>query len=144
MKRKYMLKKIISLIFALTLIAMLTTTAVAMETRASKLIISHSCVASADTDGKINVTFSITGKRIMSRIGAQSMSFYIKNGTSWKLVESYTEYYFGMSAMNKVTYDNTITYQGTAGADYKVVVTLFVKDSDGATDSRTYTKYVNT
>ncbi len=142
MKRKYMLKKIISLIFALTLIAMLTTTAVAMETRASKLIISHSCVASADTDGKINVTFSITGKRIMSRIGAQSMSFYIKNGTSWKLVESYTEYYFGMSAMNKVTYDNTITYQGTAGADYKVVVTLFVKDSDGATDSRTYTKYV--
>lgn len=142
MKRKYMLKKIISLIFALTLIAMLTTTAVAMETRASKLIISHSCVASADTDGKINVTFSITGKKIMSRIGAQSMSFYIKNGTSWKLVESYTEYYFGMSAMNKVTYDNTITYQGTAGADYKVVVTLFVKDSDGATDSRTYTKYV--
>ena len=142
MKRKYMLKKIISLIFALTLIAILTTTAVAMETRASKLIISHSCVASADTDGKINVTFSITGKRIMSRIGAQSMSFYIKNGTSWKLVESYTEYYFGMSAMNKVTYDNTITYQGTAGADYKVVVTLFVKDSDGATDSRTYTKYV--
>lgn len=142
MKRKYMLKKFISLIFALTLIAMLTTTAVAMETRASKLIISHSCVASADTDGKINVTFSITGKRIMSRIGAQSMSFYIKNGTSWKLVESYTEYYFGMSAMNKVTYDNTITYQGTAGADYKVVVTLFVKDSDGATDSRTYTKYV--
>ena len=137
-----MLKKIISLIFAWTLIAMLTTTAVAMETRASKLIISHSCVASADTDGKINVTFSITGKRIMSRIGAQSMSFYIKNGTSWKLVESYTEYYFGMSAMNKVTYDNTITYQGTAGADYKVVVTLFVKDSDGATDSRTYTKYV--
>ena len=142
MKRKYMLKKIISLIFALTLIAMLTTTAVAMETRASKLIISHSCVASAETDGKINVTFSITGKRIMSRIGAQSMSFYIKNGTSWKLVESYTEYYVGMSAMNKVTYDNTITYQGTAGADYKVVVTLFVKDSDGATDSRTYTKYV--
>ena len=142
MKRKYMLKKIISLIFALTLIAMLTTTAVAMETRASKLIISHSCVASADTDGKINVTFSITGKRIMSRIGAQSMSFYIKNGTSWKLVESYTEYYVGMSSMNKVTYDNTITYQGTAGADYKVVVTLFVKDSDGATDSRTYTKYV--
>ena len=142
MKRKYMLKKIISLIFALTLIAMLTTTAVAMETRASKLIISHSCVASADTDGKINVTFSITGKRIMSRIGAQSMSFYIKNGTSWKLVESYTEYYFGMSAMNKVTYDNTITYQGTAGEEYKVVVTLFAKDSDGATDSRTYTKYV--
>lgn len=136
------LKRSTSLILAIVLTTLLATTVAAAETRASTLIFSHSCVASADTDGKINVTFSITGKRIMSRIGAQSMSFYIKNGTSWKLVESYTEYYFGMSAMNKVTYDNTITYQGTAGADYKVVVTLFVKDSDGATDSRTYTKYV--
>ena len=95
-----------------------------------------------DTDGEIRVTFSITGKKIMSRIGAQSMSFYIKNGTSWKLVESYTEYYVGMSAMNKLSHGNTITYQGTAGEEYKVVVTLFVQDSDGATDSRTYTKYV--
>lgn len=135
-------KRSTSLILAIVLTALLATTAAAAETRASTLIFSHSCVASADTDGKINVTFSITGKKIMSRIGAQSMSFYIKNGTSWKLVESYTEYYVGMSAMNKVTYDNTITYQGTAGADYKVVVTLFAKNSDGETDSRTYTKYV--
>lgn len=135
-------KKIVTIILVVILTALLSTTAFAAESRASALIFSHSCVASADADGEINVTFSITGKGIMSRIGAQSMSFYIKNGTSWKLVESYTEYYVGMSAMNKVTYDNTITYQGTAGADYKVVVTLFVKDSDGASDTRTYTKYV--
>lgn len=142
MKARIALKRMVSFALALTLATLLTATAAAVETRASKLIISHSCVASADTDGKINVTFSITGKRIMSRIGAQSMSFYIKNGTSWKLVESYTEYYVGMSAMNKLSHGNTITYQGTAGEEYKVVVTLFVKDSDGATDSRTYTKYV--
>lgn len=136
------LKRCTSLILAIVLTTLLATTAAAAETRASTLIFSHSCAASADTDGKINVTFSITGKKIMSRIGAQSMSFYIKNGTSWKLVESYTEYYVGMSAMNKLSHGNTITYQGTAGEEYKVVVTLFVKDSDGATDSRTYTKYV--
>ena len=111
MKRKYMLKKIISLIFALTLIAMLATTAVAMETRASKLIISHSCVASADADGEINVTFSITGKGIMSRIGAQSMYFYVKSGSAWTLEKSYGQYSAGMNTTNKVTYDNTITYQ---------------------------------
>lgn len=135
-------KRIVSFVLALVLTTLLATVAVATEVRASALIVSHSCAASADTDGKINVTFSITGKKIMSRIGAQSMSFYIKNGTSWKLVESYTEYYVGMSAMNKLSHGNTITYQGTAGEEYKVVVTLFVKDSDGATDSRTYTKYV--
>lgn len=136
------LKRSTSLILAIVLTTLLATTAAAAETRASTLIFSHSCVASMETDGEIRVTFSITGKKIMSRIGAQSMSFYIKNGTSWKLVESYTEYYFGMSAMNKLYHGNTITYQGTAGEEYKVVVTLFVKDSDGATDSRTYTKYV--
>ena len=90
-----MLKKIISLIFALTLIAMLATTAVAMEPRASKLIISHSCVASADADGEINVTFSITGKGIMSRIGAQSMYFYVKSGSAWTLEKSYGQYSAG-------------------------------------------------
>ena len=102
MKARIALKRMVSFALALTLATLLTATAAAVETRASMLIASHSCIASMDTDGEINVTFSITGKRIMSRIGAQSMSFYIKNGTSWKLVESYTEYYFGMSAMNKV------------------------------------------
>lgn len=142
MKARIALKRMVSFALALTLATLLTATAAAAETRASMLIASHSCVASMDTDGEIRVTFSITGKRIMSRIGAQSMSFYIKNGTSWKLVESYTEYYVGMSAMNKLSHGNTITYQGTADEEYKVVVTLFVKNSDGETDSRTYIKYV--
>lgn len=142
MKAIIALKRMVSFALALTLATLLTATAAAVETRASMLIASHSCVASMDTDGEIRVTFSITGKKIMSRIGAQSMSFYIKNGTSWKLVESYTEYYVGMSAMNKLSHGNTITYQGTAGEEYKIVVTLFAKNSDGETDSRTYTKYV--
>lgn len=114
----------------------------AAEQRASALIISHSCVASMETDGEINVTFSITGKKIMSRIGAQSMYFYVKDGNTWTLSKSYGQYSTEMSTTNKVTYDNTITYQGTAGAQYKIVVTLFVKDSEGETDTRTYTKYV--
>ena len=136
------LKRCTSFILAIVLTTLLVTTAAAAETRASTLIFSHSCVASMETDGEINVTFSITGKKIMSRIGAQSMYFYVKDGNSWTLSKSYGQYSTGMSTTNKVTYDNTITYQGTAGAQYKIVVTLFVKDSEGATDTRTYTKYV--
>lgn len=142
MKARNILKRMMSLALVLTLITLLATTAAAAEMRASLLIASHSCVASADADGEINVTFSITGKRIMSRIGAQSMYFYVKNGSVWTLEKSYGQYSTGMSTTNKVTYDNTITYQGTKGAEYKIVVTLFVKDSDGASDTRTYTKYV--
>ena len=136
------LKRCTSFILAIVLTTLLVTTAAAAETRASTLIFSHSCVASMETDGEINVTFSITGKKIMSRIGAQSMYFYVKDGNTWTLSKSYGQYSTGMSTTNKVTYDNTITYQGTAGAQYKIVVTLFVKDSEGATDNRTYNKYV--
>ena len=136
------LKRCTSLILAIVLTTLLATTAAAAETRASTLIFSHSCVASMETDGEINVTFSITGKKIMSRIGAQSMYFYVKDGNTWTLSKSYGQYSTGMSTTNKVTYDNTITYQGSAGAQYKIVVTLFVRDSEGETDTRTYTKYV--
>lgn len=144
MMTKTATKRIVSFVLALVLTTLLATVAVATEVRASALIVSHSCSASAGTDGEMDVTFSITGKKIMSTIGAKSIYFYVKNGNTWKFDKLYTQYYIGMSAENKLTHGNTITYQGKAGTEYKNVVTLFVEDSEGATDSRTYTKYVNT
>lgn len=144
MKTRSIPKRMISLILALALIALFATNAAAMGMRASLLIASHSCSARAGTDGEMDVTFSITGKKIMSTIGAKSIYFYVKNGNTWKFDKLYTQYYTGMSAENKLTHGNTITYQGKAGMEYKIVVTLFVENSEGATDSRTYTKYVNT
>ena len=144
MKTRSIPKRMISLILALALIALFATNAAAMGMRASLLIASHSCYARAGTDGEMDVTFSITGKKIMSTIGAKSIYFYVKNGNTWKFDKLYTQYYTGMSAENKLTHGNTITYQGKAGTEYKIVVTLFVENSEGATDSRTYTKYVNT
>lgn len=144
MMTKTATKRIVSFVLALVLTTLLATVAVATEVRASALIVSHSCSASAGTDGEMDVTFSITGKKIMSNIGAKSIYFYVKNGNTWKFDKLYTQYYIGMSAENKLTHGNTITYQGKAGTEYKIVVTLFVEDSEGATDSRTYTKYVNT
>ena len=144
MMTKTATKRIVSFVLALVLTTLLATVAVATEVRASALIVSHSCSESAGTDGEMDVTFSITGKKIMSTIGAKSIYFYVKNGNTWKFDKLYTQYYIGMSAENKLTHGNTITYQGKAGTEYKIVVTLFVEDSEGATDSRTYTKYVNT
>ena len=144
MMTKTATKRIVSFVLALVLTTLLATVAVATEVRASALIVSHSCSASAGTDGEMDVTFSITGKKIMSTIGSKSIYFYVKNGNTWKFDKLYTQYYIGMSAENKLTHGNTITYQGKAGTEYKIVVTLFVEDSEGATDSRTYTKYVNT
>lgn len=126
----------------LTLIAMLATTAVAMETRASKLIISHSLRCKRRCRRRDQCHFLYYRERDNVTHCAQSMYFYVKSGSAWTLEKSYGQYSAGMNTTNKVTYDNTITYQGTKGAQYKIVVTLFVKDSEGASDTRTYTKYV--
>ena len=91
-------KRIVSFVLALVLTTLLATVAVATEVRASALIVSHSCSASAGTDGEMDVTFSITGKKIMSTIGAKSIYFYVKNGNTWKFDKLYTQYYIGMSA----------------------------------------------
>lgn len=137
-------KSVVSLIFAVSLLlSLLVVPASAAEIQASNLISNHSCNASAVGDGKISVGFSVTAKGSMSRIGAQSMYFYAENGSLWSLKESYGPYDTGMSAADKFTYSNTITYQGTSGVRYKVVVTLFAKNSSGTTDTRDYTFYVN-
>lgn len=102
-------KRVSTIILALILTALLSTAAFAAESRASALIFSHSCSASAGTDGEMDVTFSITGKKIMSTIGAKSIYFYVKNGNAWKFDKLYTQYYIGMSAENKLTHGNTIT-----------------------------------
>ena len=124
-------------------ISLLTVPAMASSTmRASSLIVRHSCTAAATGDGEISVDFSITGKAVMSRIGAQSIYYYVQNGNSWILEGSYNQYTSGMSKTSAQKYANTIYYQGTPDVKYKVIVTLFVKDSSGTTDTRDYTFYV--
>lgn len=140
---KKTVKSIVSLIFAVSILCSLLVVPVsAAEIQASNLISNHSCNASAAGGGKISVGFSITAKGTMSRLGAQSMYFYAENGSLWSLKESYGPYDTGMSAADKFTYSNTLTYQGTSGVKYKVVVTLFAKNSAGTSDTRDYTFYV--
>lgn len=111
---------------------------------ASGVISSHSCEVTATGGGEIDVEFAISAKSVVSRIGANYMYFYAYNGSSWTLEESYGPYDTGMSRANAGVYGNTITYQGRTGTRYKVEVSLFAKTSDGTSDSRVYTEYVNT
>ncbi len=111
--------------------------------QASDIISSHSCKAVAKGNGKIGVTFSITAKYPISQIGAKSMYFFASNGDSWTLEEAYDKTDDGMVRNNGGAHGGTIYYQGTSGVRYRVVVTLFAEDSDGTSDARTYTMYVN-
>ena len=54
------------------------------EARASDLILNRSCKVTAAGSGKIAVTFSISAKNTVSRLGAKSMYFYAsENGSGF-------------------------------------------------------------
>ena len=115
---------------------------VAASMKASDIIMSHSCKATAKGNGKIAVTFSITAKYPVSQIGAKSMYFFANDNGNWTFEESFDKEDTDMVRNNKGIHGGTIFYQGTSGVRYKVVVTLFAEDSDGTSDARTYTMYV--
>lgn len=137
------LKSFTAMLFTICLILSLLVVPVsAAESRASDLILNRTCSVSAVGNGKIAVVFSVTATGYVSRLGAQSMTFYAQNGSSWTWKASYDQYDTGMSTTNDFDYDGTMYYQGTSGVKYKVVVTLFAKSSSGKTDTRDYTLYV--
>lgn len=93
------------------------------------------------TEGAINISFSMTGKVIMDKLGCESIYIYEKVGTAWVYDNGKTENNTGMSATQRGNHGNTITFSGTAGVEYMVVVTLFAENSAGR-DTRSQTFYV--
>lgn len=137
-------KTYISLFLCACLVAACATVPASASAKASTIIASHSCEVTADEDGEIAVEFTVSAKNVVSRIGAEYIRFYVYDGGSWTLEKSYGMYNTGMSRTNSGTHSNTMYYQGQTGARYKVEVSLFAKATDGTSDSRSYTKYVNT
>lgn len=116
-----------------------TAAATTAEPRASEQITSFATGVFPSGNGELSIEFSISGRGIMSSIGAKEIKIY--HGSKWQFCDTYTEDDAGMCTTNKVMYDNTIVYSGTAGTYYKVVVTVFAENANGS-DSRTETHYV--
>ena len=132
--------KIITSICALICILSLIIPTSAAITRASDQIRLYWADAVV-TKGAINVEFSITGKNIMNKIGCESIYIYKTLDTRWIYVNSKTEDDSGMIKTQKSGHTNTIVFNGSAGVEYKVVVTVFA-ENDAGRDSRSQTFYV--
>ena len=130
----------IAFICILACIIALIVPASASSTRASDQIKGY-MMDTIVTRGAINIEFSITGKVIMSKIGCESIYIYKKVGTAWIYDDDKTEDDPGMSVTKRGHLGNTITFSGTAGVEYMVVVTVFAED-DNAHDTRSKTFYV--
>lgn len=132
--------KAIALLFALICIMSLATPVFATSTRASDQIKMYR-IDTIVTEGAINIEFSITGKVIMNKLGCESIDIYRKDETVWVYDSGKTEDDYGMSLTNRGNHGNTITLSGTAGTEYKVIVTVFAED-DAGRDTRSKTFYV--
>ena len=91
----------------------------------------------------IYVTFAIGATNFMDELGASKIAIYEKSGSSWSSVHTFDKYDTGMISSGVGFYGNTISYTGEDNTEYKVVITLYAKDSTGS-DSRTKTYYVET
>ena len=139
MKRKYF-RNIVAMVCCLAMLGCTAFATEVSENRASDQIISYYIEVTTDP-GKINVEFSVTGVGRVDKLGCESIYVYAKQDSRWRLVEAWVEDDEGMSVSNDFVHTNAIFCNGTAGVEYKVVVTIFSENSLGR-DTRSETTYV--
>lgn len=126
--------------FLLALISVFCLTAAAQAaTHASAQIASYAINSGSISDGEIFIDFSITGAGYMKKIGAERIDIYDLNSSSTNPVKTFSEDDAGMSADDTYIYGNSIYYPGVSGHTYRVEVTVFAKDYNDDSDSRSKT-----
>lgn len=109
---------------------------------ASYYISSYSASVANGGNGKIKVTFNITGTGIMTSIGASAISIYKSNGTYVTTIYYFSSGRSGMMGSNKMYHSDTESIYVGAGS-YYAVVTFYAGNSSGS-DSKTAQTSVKT
>ena len=105
------------------------------EERSSAFISSSSAAITAQSNGVVNIGFSITGTRTMDQIGATRIQIF-ENGNLVRTINTTTNP--GIMARNTNFHSGTFTHQGVVGRSYHAVVTVQAGLS-GNFDNRTIT-----
>ncbi len=109
---------------------------------ASYYIAAYYASVSNGGNGKIKVTFSITGTGTMTSLGASAISIYKSNGTYVTTIYYFSSGRSGMMGSNKIYHSDTESIYVGAGS-YYAVITYYAGNSSGS-DSKTYQTGVRT
>ena len=128
-----LVKRFIPLLLACA--CLLSTTSFASD-KASDQIVSYYINAGAIGQGKINIDFSITCPGIMKEVGAQEI--YIYEITPYGLDERvhYDTEDVDMISTDTWVHANYKTYYGSVGKTYYITVSVYAKDYNNKSDSR--------
>lgn len=99
----------------------------------------YSATADTGKSGSVTVNFNVNATRVMDSVGASYIVVQEYSNGNWKGVGSY----FGSTSNGMLASDTNstvgfITYTGTAGKQYRALVTVYAGKGTGS-DSRTVT-----
>jgi len=131
MKKNIIRTLIIVLIISISSSAILVANA---GVRASLYIFSNDAQITTDSGGKISIDCNVTGTGIMDTIGVSTLVIEKYQSGSWVDVISWSDLYDYYSASSAAE----ATYYGTAGSQYRAVITFYA-ELNGGSDSRVMT-----
>ncbi len=140
-----MLKKIsikaLGAFIVLSLLAgsMINAYAITASTRASDYLDVYAASAQSGINHVVGVNFEVNATDYMDLVGASRIVFQVNNSGVWTSVATY----YGSTSNGMLAADNWFKvgaryYAGTAGMQYRAIVTVYAADSYGS-DSRTLT-----
>ncbi|MEA4955805.1 hypothetical protein SDC9_51422 [bioreactor metagenome] len=111
----------------------------ATPNRASDYLEYYNAWANTGAKREVIISFDVNATGVMDLVGANCIVVQEKNGSSWAGVATYYgSVSNGMLAADADAFTGNITYMGTAGKDYRALVTVYAGNSTGD-DSRTVT-----
>lgn len=121
------MKRVLGLVL---LVAIISSCSLALaaetQTRASELIIDRAIYANDYGDGSIEFTADITTYGSVDKLGFSSLKLQEKRGSEWITVKSAKDKY----AYNTAIHSYSLSYNGTIGNQYRLVVDYYVKDGN--------------
>lgn len=111
--------------------------AIEIQPRASALIVDRFIYAYDYGDGQVEFAVDMTTNRSVDKLGFPSIKLQEKRGSSWTTVKSASDKY----GYNRANYSYSISYDGTSGNEYRVVVEYYAKDGN-VSDTKTKTSSV--
>ncbi|MDR0445432.1 MAG: hypothetical protein LBH17_00090 [Oscillospiraceae bacterium] len=126
--------KTLTLVLALVMAFVIGVPASAGQLRASRELASCTVTMYADGNGKVTAEFTTVAVGVADEVGATKVVIQRKVGSSWVTAQTFTRSsYNNLIGQNRISYSNEVTHNGTAGQQYRAIVTAYAKIGSGST-----------
>lgn len=128
----------------LVMVLLLSTTALAADSRASNYFMATSTYIDKVSSTRYDIWFDVTAVKTMSQLGVKTIR--VERSTdrvNWTTVKTYSkDDYSQMIDTNSAYHDGYVTYYGSSNYYYRAYVVFYAKNSSGSATYDCYTATV--